>query len=364
VTAVGSALERIDPRRHWDGAVIDCDVHAAVPSLDTLYPYMDTVWEHMARDRGWFGPYGAAATYPPNAPSTSRPEWRAENRAPASGLDLLQKDVLDPMRVERAVVNCYYGIDTLRHPDWAAAIARAVNDWIIADWLDKDSRLVASISLPARDPAAMVAEIERVGDHPGFVQAFLPIRSDRLYGQRVYHPVFEALTRHDLVLGLHWGGTTEDAPSVTGFPSWYVERYAAEWQAYAAQIASLLAEGVFKAYPTLRVAVFEGGFTWIPQWGWRLNKEWKGLRREVPWLDRRPLDLIREHMRFSISPIDSGPPDALARIVEWLGSEDILMYGSDYPHWHDDDLGDLLPHVSETMRSNIMSETARAWYRL
>ena len=30
----------------------------------------------------------------------------------------------------------------------AAALARAVNDWIVANWLSKDSRLVASLVVP------------------------------------------------------------------------------------------------------------------------------------------------------------------------------------------------------------------------
>jgi hypothetical protein len=239
-----------------------------------------------------------------------------------------------------------------------------VNDWLIDQWLDKEPRLRASLVVPARDPAAAIAEIERVGDHPGFVQVLMPVRSDRLYGQRIFHPVFEAMTRHDLVMGLHWGGWVDEAPSPTGFPSWYVEEYAAECHVYAGQITSLIAEGTFKAFPSLRVSVLEGGFTWVPSWGWRMNKEWKGLRREVPWIDRLPLDIIRDHFRFSTAPLDSGPAEHMAKIVEWLGSEDILMFASDYPHRHDDDIAAFLKVVPETMRPKMMSESARAWYRL
>ena len=352
------------PRAHWDGPIVDCDVHAAVPSLAALEPYMDAVWAQMARDRGWGGPTGVASTYPPNAPSTARAEWRPDDRPPASRVELLQGHVLDPLRVERAVLNCYYAIDSLRHPDWAAALASAVNDWIVAEWLDRDPRLVASLVLPARDTTAMIAEIERVGAHPGFVQALFPVRSDRLYGNRAFHPVYAALVEHDLVMGLHWGGTSEDAPSPIGFASWYIEAYAAEWQTFAAQITNLIAEGVFKAHPELRVAVLEGGFSWVPLWGWRMNKEWKGLRREVPWIDRTPMELIRDHMRFSVAPMDAGPPEALRRCVEWFGSEDMLMYATDYPHAHDDDIGLLLDVVPESTRANLMAETARRWYRL
>lgn len=154
-------------------------------------------------------------------------------------------------------------------------MARTINNWIISEWLEKDSRLVASLVVPARDPEAAAKEIERVGDHPGFVQVMMPVRSERLYGQRIFFPVYEAMTRHNLVMGLHWGGTVEEAPSTSGFPSWYVEEYAAETQIYGAQLTSLIAEGVFQKFPTMRVSVLEGGFTWIPIWGWRMNAEWK-----------------------------------------------------------------------------------------
>jgi len=349
----------------WTGPIIDCDIHCNVPSLATLFPYMDPLWEQWTKDRGWRGPTGGNIVYPPNAPTTARPEWRPEGKVPASELSMLREHILDPWSPEYAVLNCYYAVDSLRHPDWASALAAAINDYVKAEYLDKDPRLTASIVVPARDPAAMVREIERVGNEPGFVQVLMPARSDRLYGQRVYHPVLEAIAKHDLVMGLHWGGTTEEAPSPTGWPSWYVEEYAAEWQVFAAQVTSLVAEGVFQAFPNLRVSILEGGFTWVPVWGWRMNKEWKGLRREVPWVDRPPLDIIRDHMRFSIAPIDAGPPDAMKKVVEWLGAEDILMFATDYPHLHDDDLKtflDILP--SDTMRANVMSETARAWYRL
>lgn len=355
-----------DTRRQdlWTGPVIDCDVHANVPSLEALFPFQEKVWVQFAKDRGWDGPTGVGVVYPPNLPTTARPEWRPEGTAPASDISLLRQHVLDPWDVERAVLNCYYAVDSLRHPDWAAGLARSVNDWIISEWLEKDSRLAASLVVPARDPEEAAKEIERVGGHPGFVQVMMPVRSDRLYGQRVFHPMYEAMTRHDLVVGLHWGGTPEEAPSTSGFPSWYVEEYAAETQVYGAQLTSLIAEGVFQKFPTLRVSVLEGGFTWVPLWGWRMNAEWKGLRREIPWVDRPPMDIVRDHFRFSVAPADAGPPEEMAKIIEWFGTEDILMFATDYPHMHDDDIAALLQVLPQSMRPKMMAETARAWYQL
>ncbi len=217
--------------------------------------------------------------------------------------------------------------------------------------------------IPARDPVTAAAEIDRVGKHPGFVQVLLPVRSERLYGQRVFWPLFEAIERNDLVASLHWGGLAEHGPTPTGYASWYVEEYAEEPQVFGAQLTSMIVEGLFQKFPGLRVSVLEGGFTWLPTWAWNLNKKWKGLRREFPWVDRLPSEIIRDHFRFSIAPTDMGPPEQMRRIIDWLVTDDLLMYASDYPHLHTDDLHALLGLMPEAMRANVMSGTARRWYR-
>ena len=349
----------------WTDPVVDCDVHAVVPNLAALLEYMEPLWRQWTSERGWAGPLGTASIYPPGAPTTARPDCRpTDGRPPASDVELLREQLLDPWQLDYAILNCYYGIDSVRHPDMAAALASAVNDWLIAEWLDRDERLRASLVVPARDPKAMIREIERVGDHPGFVQVLMPVRSDRLLGNRLWHPVYEAMARRQLVLGVHWGGTSDGAPSPTGWPSWYVEEYASEWQVYMAQVTSLIAEGVFEVVPDLRVAFFECGFAWVPLWGWRMNKEWKGLRRELPWLKRPPLDVLREHMRFSVAPTDVDTQEHLEQTLRWLGSEDLLLYASDYPHYHEDQVATLLAAMPTSAQAKMMAGNACEWYRL
>jgi uncharacterized protein len=364
---VGSALlgGRSSRQELWNGAVIDADVHAVVPALDVLFDYMEAQWVDFARERWLPGP-DINNVYPPNAPTSVRSEWRTESGVnPASELSLLQKHILDPWDVEHAILNCYYGIEWVRHPDFAAGLARAVNNWLIEEWLDKDQRLRASLVLPARDPLEMIKEIERVGSHPGFVQVLMPVRSERLYGQRVWHPVYEAMERHRLVFGLHWGGVSETSPPTpTGWPSWFVEEYAGEQQVFMAQVMSLVAEGVFSAFPSLKVAVGEIGFAWVPSFWWRMETKRKGLRRDIPWVNQPVHELFRERIRFSVAPIDAGPSEELAKIIDWLGSEDLLMFATDYPHTHDDDLAVLLDVLSESAREKLMAGNARELYGL
>jgi predicted TIM-barrel fold metal-dependent hydrolase len=357
-------LENTQRSALWSGALIDCDVHATVPRLDVLFPHMDPVWVEGIIEREWRGPVGPKLSYPPGAPTTVRDEWRREGVEPASELAFLQKDVLDPWSPDFAILNCYYGIDSVRHPDLAAALASAVNNWLIAEWLDKDTRLKGTLVIPARDPIAAAREIDRVGSHPGFVQIMLPVRTDRLYGQRYYNPIYEAAERHGLVVGLHWGGTADDSPSPTGFASWYVEEVAAETQLYLSHLTSMILEGTFSKFRNLRVSVMEGGFMWVPGWAWGVNKKWKGLRREVPWVDKLPFDILREHVRFSVAPAYMGPDEHSARHIEWLGADNLLMFATDYPHRHDDSIEQLLRVVPEQHQAGMMAETARGWYRL
>jgi uncharacterized protein len=54
----------------------------------------------------------------------------------------------------------------------------------------------------------------------------------------------------------------------------------------------------------------------------------------------------------------------MRRILGWLGTEDLLMYASDYPHLHTDDLHTLLGLMSPGMQAKVMAGTARHWYRL
>ncbi len=203
-----------------------------------------------------------------------------------------------------------------------------------------------------------------IRDSPRIVQVTMPVRAERLYGQRVFWPIYEAMTRHDLVMGLSWGGTTEDAPTPTGYASWYAEEYAAEIQLYGAQLTSMIYEGIFQKFPGMRVTMLESGFAWVPTWSWSINKKWKGLRREIPWVDRLPTEIIRDHFRFSIAPADLGPAAHARKIIEWLGSEDLLLFATDYPHLHTDDLAAVLDVLPESMRPKVMAESARQWYRL
>jgi predicted TIM-barrel fold metal-dependent hydrolase len=193
----------------------------------------------------------------------------------------------------------------------------------------------------------------------------LPVRSEAPYGHRRYLPIFEAADRHNLVVSLQFGGAPGNPPTGSGWPSYYIEEYVGMAQVFQTQVLNLVVEGVFDRFPNLRLALIEGGWTWLPSLMWRIDKDWKGLRREVPWNTRVPSAYIRERIRLSLQPIDAPPdPKHLLQVVEQMGSDDLLMFATDYPHWHFDTPEEAVPAgLPDDTRRKILYDNARAFYR-
>ncbi len=352
-------------------SVIDADVHSVVPAVGVLFPYLSDFWKEYITQSAFKGP--SEEPYPKNVPTSVRPDARTDDgMPPGAKLAHIQQGALagalgQTGNVECAILNCSWDLASIHNPDGAAALASAVNDWHIAEWLEKEPRLRASILVPPHQPEATAREIDRVGDHPGFVQVYLPVHSLTPYGNRMYHPLYEAAVRHDLAVGIHYGGAPGTPPTAAGWPSLYIEEYADMAQLFQSQLVSLIVEGVFDRFPTLRVALIESGWTWLPSLMWRFDKEWKGLRREVPWVRSAPSAYVREHVRFTLQPLDLPSEAAQVRhIMEQLESDDLLMFSTDYPHHHYDRPEDALPPIDlpESSLRKLLSENARAFYRL
>ncbi|MEM7530618.1 MAG: amidohydrolase family protein [Chloroflexota bacterium] len=352
--------------------MIDCDIHNELPSLDALLPYLPDYWCDYINESAFVGP--DANDYPANAPITASPSVRtvaAESQTrPASTLAQIQTQVLDQIldtgTVDYGILTCSYRVPAVHHPDLAAALATAVNRWQVEHWLEPEPRLRASIVIPSQNAELAAKEIDRWGDHPGFVQVMLPVRSLLPYGNRIHDPIYAAATRHDLAVGIHYGGAPGHPSTPSGWPSTFIEEYAGMSQVFQSQVMSLIVEGSFDRFPDLRVALIEGGFTWMPSLMWRLDKEWRGLRHNIPWVKQPPSEYIHKHIRLTTQPIDAPhEPDYLCEIIEQLDSEDLLMYASDYPHWHADDPRFIFDiGLPDALEQRILDENARIFYQL
>ncbi len=68
--------------------VIDCDVHAAIDSIEQLFPWLDPHWREVAQTTQFRGPTDTA--YPPGAATSLRPDLAAEP-APAGSVDAVRR---------------------------------------------------------------------------------------------------------------------------------------------------------------------------------------------------------------------------------------------------------------------------------
>ena len=301
--------------------------------------------------------------YPINSPLSARPDWRPEKGKPGSDLEMMRAQALGPFGTRLGICNPLYGVQLLFSEDMAAAFARALNDWLVAEWLDKEPRLRGSIVVPMQNPDYAVEEIERCAGDKRFVQVLMLVMGDLPLGKRYYWPIYEAAARHNLPVGIHAGSQYRHPVTPLGWPSYYTEDYAAQSYAFQAALTSLICEGVFSKFPTLKVVLLESGFTWLPAHLWRLEKFWKGLRMEIPWVDRAPTDIVRDHVRLTLQPVD-GPPDAtgMAKLIEHMQSDELLLFSTDYPHWQFDGDAALPDGLSADLIRKIMRDNPLATY--
>jgi predicted TIM-barrel fold metal-dependent hydrolase len=332
--------------------VIDCDLHIGLTDTDLLMPYLPDYWREQVVTRGIRG-LGLAFTRP-GAPGSVRPDWRPATGIAGASLASVQAQALDPFDTRFAIANCLYGGQALLNADQGAAICAATNDWIAAEWLAKDSRLRASIVVPWQLPELAVAEIERWAHDKRFVQVLILVSGDMPLGKRLMWPIYEAAEKYGLPLGIHAGTTYRHAPTGSGWPSYQIEDEASFSQAFQQQLLSLLMEGVFAKFPRLKVVMLESGVTWLPFFFSRIDKLWKGLRMETPWVDRLPSEIVRDQVRFTLQPFDAPhDEDITHKIVDQIGSDRVLLFSTDYPHWHFDGTEAFPPGFDAALRRRM-----------
>jgi uncharacterized protein len=330
---------------------IDTDLHPMPPGLEALRPHLEPFWADAIAQRGLEG--FETQSYPPRAPRTVAPAHR-----PADGgfptLAALQS-FLHAQGTTQAVLHCLYGVQLIFNADMNAGFTRALNDWVRAEWLARDARLRASIVLP-NEPDHAVAEIERLAPDHRFVAGLRLVMGNELqHGRRAHWPVYEALVRHDLPLVLHAGSAYRQPVTSLGWPSWVMEDAAANQQGFQSALASLVTEGVFVKFPSLRVVLAESGCTWLPAFLWRLTKSWKGVRFEIPWQAEPPTDTVRRHVWLTTTPFDA-PDDAAAAALSQLAMPDRLLPASDWPHWNEPTA---LPLDAATLEANARAAFPR-----
>jgi predicted TIM-barrel fold metal-dependent hydrolase len=354
--------------------LVDCDVHPHLRGgLADLEPYLPLAWQR----RMGIGPGPAnrdEVSIPRNllyvnpAGVLRRDAVPPDGSVPASDPVHVASHLLDAHGIARAILigGEVLGLGAMPIPELAATIASAYNEWLADTWLDADERYRAALVVAPQDPTLAAKEIRRVGQRKGFVTILLPL-TRALMGERHYLPIYEAAAELNLPVTVHPNsseGIFITGPSLGGGPpTYYVEWHTGLSQVFHANLTSLVCHGIFETFPELKIVITEGGIAWLPDVLWRLDKNVKGLRDEVPWMRRLPSEYIFDHVRFTTQPfVEPRRPEHLHALCDIVCAEKTLMFSSDYPHWDFDDPKRALTWLPKHITQRVRSQNAADLY--
>jgi uncharacterized protein len=260
--------------------------------------------------------------------------------ARARGFDAVS--TLAAMDIEGIDVAVMYGTrgrqilchDDLK-PDYAAALARAYNDWA-ADYCKTDpQRLKFAAQIAMHDVPSAVAETRRAVKELGAVAVIgtpNPVNGQHLHDDAC-EPLWDALEELDVPVGFHPTGNTalkDDAGRrYVGHANFHPIAHAIRNPVeLMGAIASMTTGGIMERHPKLRAAFLEGTAGWLYWWLWRLDDQWEkfgpGCERSLSML---PSEYFRRQCYIALD-VDEEPA---VDVVNKLGAE-YFVVSSDYPH--------------------------------
>jgi uncharacterized protein len=255
-------------------------------------------------------------------------------------------------------------ISAVANADLAAALASAANDWLAAEWLERDKRLSGAIVVGPRDPSLAAAEINRLADDDRFVAVVLAY-PPALLGDRSMHPIFAAacdvgrpviLSTGGAYAGVNKGLTGAGAP-VTPLEFECGGIYAAQ-----PHLLNVLFTGLFDRFSDLRILFSGYGSAWLPSLLWRADREVRHGRLErTGALTRLPSEYVADHIRLTTAPLElPEDPAKLLALLELIDGERLLLFASGAGG----DAPTDLPGDSERWRSRVLSENAAALFSI
>lgn len=353
-------------------AIIDADFHIQPRPSDPQ------IAEHLpARWRRYIETFGLGVSRPGGVTPTQREfthRLDALDDNGRAGVDPAwgRVQVLDPFDVTAAVLTCQayvLGGSGVNNPDeLARALCRAYNEALVHTWMPADPRYYGSIVIP-RDLPGAEEEIVRCKEGEAgerFVQVLMSPAGSHPIGNRRYWPIFETCAHYDIPVAFHVPAVGPQA-TACGNTNFYAETHSGFGALPYSMIPSLVFEGVFDRFPTLRVFLIELGWSWAVPLSWRLDAVWRKLSEGAPELERKPSEYLRDHFWFTTQPLEeperSIDTERAWRMFEDAGFGERLMYSSDYPHWDFDSPDKGVPaRFPLERRRRILGENAsRFW---
>ena len=287
--------------------------------------------------------------------------------------------VIDEIGVETVILSPgFQRPQSMFHPAMLSAVASAYNDFLASEVLTESPRIRAEIMINHRDPAAGAAEIGRVAHHPGFVSVYTEFGGNyEPIGTARHDPIFRAAVEHDLLVTSHVGTFYQQmSPLHQGTRTWTELVGISAASISMAYVASMIMQGLFDKFPSLRVIVKEGGFWWLPEFMARADDYYLSHPGDIKLTERKlesgeqflaklPSEYFESNIRFSSQPVCfPRQPHHFKLLMELCRGEDMLLYSSDWPHATFDPLNWVFDAgISEEGRKKILSGNARSWFR-
>ena len=260
--------------------------------------------------------------------------------ARASGFD--PASTLAAMDIEGIDVAVMYGTrgrQILMHddlaPDYAAALARAYNNWAADYCRHNPDRLRFAAQIGMHDVGLAVQEVRRAVTELGAVAVIgtpNPVNGRHLHDPEV-EPLWDELERLNVPIGFHPTGNSSLRDDVgrrfVGHANYQAIAHAARGpMELMMALASMTTGGVLERHPTLRAAFLEGTAGWIVWWLWRLDDHWEKFG---PGSDFQLLLLPSEYFKrqcYIALDVDEEPA---IQVIKELGP-DYFVVSTDYPH--------------------------------
>lgn len=208
--------------------------------------------------------------------------------------------------------------------------ARAENEWLVSEIQSvAPDRLVPAALMPMLDVADAVAELRHAAEI-GLHLVSLPTGNPpgtKDYNHGSWEPLWAAAEEAGMVVGFHIGTDGGDPAAKFRGPGGAILNYVET--TYGGQYAAmkLVTSGALERHPNLRILVSEGGATWVPFIGDRMNEAYRQHGMFVrPPLAKLPKEYLYRQVYASFQH-DESAPAAL-----WAMGYQNVMFGSDYPH--------------------------------
>lgn len=209
------------------------------------------------------------------------------------------------------------------------AAAHAENEWLASEVMGAaPDRLVPAALMPLLDVDDAVTEVHHAA---GLGLKILSIPTGVAPGLKdwnhdYWEPLWAAAEEAGMVVGFHIGTDGMDQV-VHGGPGGAVLNFLETSYGGQRAAAKLVSGGALDRHPYLKILVSEGGATWVPFVGDRLNEAYRQHAAFVrPQLSAMPKEILYRQVYASFQHDETAPAALYA-----MGYRNV-MWGSDYPH--------------------------------